>query len=91
MTSKPSATNTKSLSWADAFEDWTLDNVALLLDTLADGKPIPMALLRAAHLDCNMMRRLVQAASAIVAKAERGEIDQAEARRLAAYVEEKGG
>lgn len=81
-----SRTNIKSDSLCHAFDSWTLDNVASLIDAVAEGGPPgrrTMAELRAAaRSDIAMLRRLTKLASAVLAKYDRGELTVEEAQRL---------
>jgi hypothetical protein len=81
-----SRTNIKSESLCHAFDAWTLDNVASLIDAVADGEPPgkkTMAQIRAAaRSDVAMLRRLTKLAAAVLAKYDRGELTQEEALRL---------
>jgi hypothetical protein len=81
-----SPTNKKCQTLCHAFDVWCLDNVAVLIDAVADGQPPPkktMAMLRAkARADVAMMRRLTKLAAAVLAKYDAGKLTQAEAIRL---------
>ncbi len=76
----------------DAFDSWTLDNVAQLIDAIAEGTPTPnktwKEMKELARLDCNMLRRLSRLARAIVDKDARGELTQEEARKLCGVTKE---
>jgi hypothetical protein len=79
-------------SLAFALDNWSLNNVAKLIDAASDDwrdyRSRPMSkralqkAIRQAQLDCNMMRRLTRLAQAVVDKARRGELTKQEALRL---------
>jgi hypothetical protein len=78
---------------ANAFDAWCLDNVAQLIDSVADGSPPPgktwHQMRELARLDLRMMPRLTKLAQAIFDKYERGELTQAEAQRLSGATDEE--
>ncbi len=77
---------------AHALDEWCLNNVAALIDAVADGEPPQgktwQQMREAARLDLRMMPRLVKLAQAILAKYDRGELTQAEAIKLSGTDEE---
>lgn len=82
----------KANTVAHAFDAWCLDNVAQLIDCVADGSPPPgktwHQMRELARLDLRMMPRLTRLAQAIFDKFERGELTQAEARALSGTTDE---
>lgn len=78
---------------AHAFDEWCLNNVALLIDAVADGKPPHNMtwhqLRELARLDLRMLPRLVKLGQAILDKYDRGELTQAEARHLSGSDDEE--
>lgn len=77
---------------AHALEAWSLDNVAQLIDAVADGEPVPgktwHQMRELARLDLRMMPRLIKLTQAIVDKYDRGELTRAEAIQLSGAEEE---
>jgi|WetSurMetagenome_2_1015567.scaffolds.fasta_scaffold701745_2 hypothetical protein len=79
-------------SLAFALDNWSLNNVSNVIDCASDdwrdyrGKSMSRCAIRkairAAQLDCNMMRRLTRIAQAVVDKAKHGELTTEEAIRL---------
>lgn len=79
---------------AHALEQWTCDNVAELLDLVADDEPRNCDKFRKhlelARLDCRMMPRIVRLATAIYEKIAKGEMSIIEARQLTGIIHEEG-
>lgn len=79
-------TSDKRNTVANALDEWSLNNVAALIDAVADGHPPRKQtwhqLRELARLDLRMMPRLCKLAQAIFDKYERGELTQAEAMML---------
>ncbi len=85
-------------SLANAFLNWTFDNVAALIDVAADGfkedlndmgtetRPLSPEeihkLIRAAQLDCNAMRRFLRLAELCVEQIAYGTMSQEKAQEL---------
>lgn len=85
-------------SLANAFQNWTFDNVANLIDEYADGFTEDLddvgsekrcltdeeihKLIRAAHIDCNAMRRFLRIAELCVSQIEAGTMTREKAQEL---------
>lgn len=85
-------------SLANAFQNWTFDNVGNLIDEYADGFTEDLddmgtekrarspeeihKLIRAAHIDCNVMRRFLRLAELCVSQIEAGTMTREKAQEL---------
>lgn len=78
---------------AHAFDEWGLNDVAQLIDSVADGEPPEgktwQQMREAARLELRRLPRLIRLAQAIVDKHDRGELTQAEAQVLNGTTDEE--
>jgi hypothetical protein len=78
---------------AHAFDAWGLNDVAQLIDSVADGEPPPgktwQQMREAARLELRRLPRLMKLAQGIVNKYDRGQLTQAEAQALNGTTDEE--